>query len=76
MEQKYYYAIRRTHITIGGQRHLDERTAKVTDLEEYRRSIKQEFGEEAEINFTYETIPMPEERTKIKLTIKYERETL
>lgn len=76
MEQKYYYAIRRTHITVGGHRHLDTRTAKVTDLEAYRNEIRKEVGEDAEINFTYEEVPMPEEKTKLKLTIKYERETL
>lgn len=76
MEQKYYYAIRRTHITQNGHRHLDKRTAKVKDLEEYRREVKREVGEEAEVNFTYEEVPMPEEQTKLKLTIKYERETL
>jgi hypothetical protein len=54
---------------------LDKRTAKVTDLEEYRRSIRQEHEGEAleAIFFTYEERPMPKEQSKLQITIKYER---
>lgn len=70
-----YLKILRTQLVIGGKRHLDKRTAKVTDLEEYRRSIKAELGEGVEnIFFTYEERPMPKEQSKLQITIKYERE--
>lgn len=71
-----YLKIMRTQLVIGGKRHLDKRTDKVTDLEEYRRSIRQEHEGEAleAIFFTYEERPMPKEQSKLQITIKYERE--
>lgn len=63
-------------MVIGGKRCLDKRVAKVTDLEAYRKAIREEHKEEGieSIFFTYEERPMPKQETKLKLTIKYERE--
>ena len=73
---KTYLMITRTQMVIGGKRCLDKRIVKVTDLEAYRKAIREEHKEEGieAIFFTYEERPLPKEETKLKLTIKYERE--
>lgn len=70
-----YYNILRTQFIVGGKRVLDERRAKVKDLEAYRKSIREEVGDKVQdIFFTYEERPLPKEETKLKLTIKYEKQ--